>query len=315
MDPKLLLVFGTVVRAGSLGAAARQLGRTQPAISQQVRALERLARQPLVVRGARGIVPTEAGRLLLAHADAVAARLRAADAELAALADARSGVVRLATFPTAGATIVARALAVMAREHPGVEVRLSDAEPPEAFDMLAAGTVDAAVVFRYDDQPDEIAPPLVEHPLRRDDTLLILPGDHPLATRRLLRLADAAGERWVCGCVRCRDHLLRSCARAGFVPDIRHSTDDYMIVQSLVATGFAVAFLPRAALEVVTLPGIEVRRVEGAGHRRIGLVHHTDAAAIPALRTLRSVLEAVSAPVPDPDPDPVELDLERTPGC
>lgn len=300
MDPRRLIIFGTVVRAGSLGAAARNLGWTQPAVSQHVRALEREARQPLVVRGARGIVPTEAGRVLLAHADAVSARLRAAEAELAALADARSGTVRLAAFPTAGATLVARALAVLARDHPGVEVRLTDAEPPQALDLLAAGEVDAAVVFRYDDEPGETATPLVERELGEDGMRLVLPSGHPLAARSRLRLADLAGERWVGGCARCREHLVRVCGRAGFVPDVRHSTDDYVIVQSLVAAGLAVSLLPEAALEVVTRPDVEVRPVSGAGRRRISLVHHADAAAIPALRALTAAL----TPAPRRRPGP-----------
>jgi DNA-binding transcriptional LysR family regulator len=292
MDPRRLLIFGSVVRSGSLAAAARELGWTQPAVSQHVRALERELRLPLVVRGARGITPTEAGLALLAHADAISARLRAADAELAALADARAGTVRLAVFPTAGATMVPAALAELAREHPGVEVRLTDAEPPEALDLLVAGDVDAAIVFRYDDEPPPVpAGPLAEHALGEEPMLLVLPAGHRLAARRRpLRLADAAGERWVGGCVRCRDHLVRAAARAGFAPDVRHSTDDYLIVQSLVAAGLAVALLPEAALRAATRPGVEIRDVTGGGRRRTSLLHHPDAARLPALRALLAAL-------------------------
>lgn len=295
MDARRLLIFGSVVRSGSLAAAARELGWTQPAVSQHVRALERELRLPLVVRTARGITATEAGQALLAHADAVAARLRAADAELAALADARAGTVRLATFPTAGATIVPAALAILAQRYPGVEVRLTDAEPPQALDLLVAGDVDAAIVFRYDDEPAPVTPlPLAEHPLGQEAMRLVLPAGHRLASRRHLRLADAADERWVGGCVRCRDHLVRACARAGFTPDVRHSTDDYLMVQSLVAAGLAVALLPEAALRVATRPGVEVRDVAGGGRRHMALVHHPDAAGLPALRAL---LEALLAPL------------------
>ena len=291
MDPRRLLIFGSVVRSGSLAAAARELGWTQPAVSQHVRALERELRLPLVVRGARGITPTEAGRTLLTHADAVAARLRAADAELAALAEARSGTVRLAVFPTAGATIVPESLAVLARSHPGVEVRLTDAEPPQALDLLAAGDVDAAIVFRYDDEPPAATGPFTEHPLGEESMRLVLPAGHRLATGHpRLRLADAADERWVGGCVRCREHLVRAAARAGFTPDVRHSTDDYLIVQSLVAAGLAVALLPEAALQVVTRPGVRVREVSGGGRRHITLTHHPDAGGLPALRALLAAL-------------------------
>ncbi|MGV8978961.1 MAG: LysR family transcriptional regulator [Cellulomonas sp.] len=300
MDAKRLLIFGTVARAGSLAAAARELGWTQPAVSQHVRALERELRMPLIVRGSRGTVPTEAGLALLGHANAIAARLRAADAEVAALAETSAGSVRLAVFPTAGATLVPAAMAVLARRSPGLEVRLTDAEPPQALALLRAGEVDAALVFRYDDEPAQPggpASPLVEHPLGEDAIRLVLPAGHRLVGRQRIHLADLAEERWVGGCVRCREHLLRVCARAGFVPDVRHSTDDYVIVQSLVAQGLAVALLPELALQSMRHRGVEVHDgVVGAGIRRIALTHHADAGGIPALRAL---LAALVETVPD----------------
>ena len=291
MDARRLLIFGTVARSGSLAAAARELGWTQPAVSQHIRALERELRLPLIIRGARGITLTAAGRLVLVHANAVAARLRAADAEMAALTDTSAGTVRLATFPTAGATLVPAALALLARRSPGLEVLLTDAEPPQALGLLESGQVDAALIFRYDDEaarPRGATGTLIDHPLGGDEIRLVLPPDHRLAGRRRIRLADLADERWVGGCVQCREHLLRVCTRAGFAPDIRHSTDDYLIVQSLVAQGLAVALLPELALLSLRHPGVVVREVGDAGSRRIALTYHTDAAGIPALRALSS---------------------------
>jgi len=301
LDPRRLLTFRTVVRAGSLGAAARALGWTQPAVSQQVRALERQVGVPLVVRGPRGITPTDAGRRLLEHADGLAARLRAAQEELATLADARAGTVRLATFPTAGAALVPGALVALARERPGVEVRLTEAEPPEATALVVAGEVDAALVFRYEDDPDVLDPALLRRPLTVEEMCLVVPPGHRLSSgacsgagSRRVRLADAAGERWVGGCRRCREHLLRACSRAGFVPDVRHSTDDYVLVQALVAQGLAVALLPRTALDVVHRADVVVRRVADGGRRRVDLVHHRDAAGGPALQALVEALVEVS---------------------
>ena len=293
LDPRRLLIFRTVVRAGSLGAAARDLGWTQPAVSQHVRALERQVGVPLVVRGPRGITATDAGRRLLEHADGLAARLRAAEEELGALVDARAGTVRLATFPTAGAALVPAALVALGRDHPGVEVRLTAAEPPEAAAQVIAGEVDAALVFRYEDDPDQLDPALTRRPLTVEEMCLVLPPQHPLARRRTpLRLADAAGERWVAGCLRCREHLVRACARVGFAPDVRHSTDDYVLVQALVAQGLAVALLPRTALDVAPRPDVAVRAVAGGGRRRVDLVHHQDAAGGPALQALVAALVA-----------------------
>lgn len=303
MDAKRMLIFGTVARAGSLAAAARELGWTQPAVSQHVRALERELRVPLIVRGAHGTVPTEAGLIVLAHANAVAARLRAADAEVAAIADSTAGSVRLATFPTAGATLVPTAMEVMVRRAPGLEVRLTDAEPPQALGLLDSGDVDAALVFRYDDEPahsDRLVRALTDHPLGEDAIRLVLPAEHRLAGRQRVRLTEVAGERWVGGCVQCREHLMRVCARAGFAPDVRHSTDDYVIVQSLVAQGLAVALLPELALRSVRNRGIAVQDVDGVGIRRISVTHHPDAAGIPALRALVSALtETRTGPVTD----------------
>ena len=299
MDAKRLLIFGTVVRAGSLAGAARELGWTQPAVSQHVRALERELRVPLIVRSAHGVVATEAGRVVLAHANAVAARLRAADAEVAAIADSLAGCVRLATFPTAGATLVPAAMQLMTSRTPGLEVRLVDAEPTQALALLELGEVDAALIFHYDDEPGPPGGPseqggpvgaLTEYALGEEAIRLVLPAGHPLSGRHQIHLSDLAAERWVGGCVQCSEHLVRVCARAGFTPDVRHSTDDYVIVQALVAQGLAVALLPELALRSVHHPGVEIRDVVGSGTRRLAVTHHTDAAAMPALRALLAAL-------------------------
>ena len=89
MDARRVLLLRTMARAGSLSAAARELGWTQPAVSQQLQRLEREAGSPLLVRTSRGVHPTESGDLLLARADAIAAQLHMATEELAALADLR----------------------------------------------------------------------------------------------------------------------------------------------------------------------------------------------------------------------------------
>src|SRR5690349_15447447 len=124
LDPRRVLIFRAVVRAGSISAAARELGWTQPAVSQHLAGLERAAGGPLLVRSTSGVTPTEAGRALARRADVVAAELHAAGEELAALAYLRGGRVRFIAFPSAAATLVPTALARLAEDHPGIEVRL-----------------------------------------------------------------------------------------------------------------------------------------------------------------------------------------------
>lgn len=195
---------------------------------------------PLVMRVGRGLALTEAGDVLLRHADAVAAGLTAADQAMADLAGLRGGSVRLAAFPSASASLVAAAVSSLAVAHPGLDVRLTQVEPPEALALRARGEVDVAVVFDYPDEPDPDSCAARHVLALLDDRLcVVLPVDHRLAGNASVPLSELAEERWIAGCPRCRQHLLRSAAREGIAPDIRHSTDDYVVVQSLVAAGTA----------------------------------------------------------------------------
>src|SRR3954464_13808428 len=150
MDPRRLLIFRTVARAGSISAAARELGWTQPAVSQHLRALERAAGCALLLRGAGGVELTEPGRVLLARADALAVQLHMAEEELAELTALRRGRVRLAADPSPAAALGARAIAGLGARHPEIDVELTEVEPPEALALLATGDVDLALVFAYD---------------------------------------------------------------------------------------------------------------------------------------------------------------------
>ena len=140
VDPKRVLIFRAVARAGSISGAARELGWTQPAVSQHLRALERSAGCTLLLRGAGGIELTEPGRMLLARADALAVQLHMAEEELADLTALRRGRVRLAAYPSAAATLVPRAMAGLRARHPDIDVDLTEAEPPEALACSSPAT-------------------------------------------------------------------------------------------------------------------------------------------------------------------------------
>jgi DNA-binding transcriptional LysR family regulator len=282
------MIFRTVARAGALGAAARELGWTQPAVSQHLRQLEREAGCTLLLRGPRGVRPTEAGTLLLARADVIAAQLDMAEEELAGVAALRRGRVRLAAFPSASATLVPRALARLGRDSPGIDVALTEAEPPEALTLLTDGQVDLALVFGYREAP---VPTLVDPswvPLGREPVRLVLPTGHRAA--RPTELASLSEEPWIAGCDRCRAHLVHLAGQAGFTPHIRHVTDDYVVVQNLVAAGLGVALLPRSALDAYRHPEVDVRPVQPVSHRHIGLIHRAGAETVPAVRALLEAL-------------------------
>ncbi len=286
MDPKRVLIFREVARAGSISAAARGLGWTQPAVSQHLRALEREAGSALLLRGAGGVELTEPGRVLLARADTVASQLHMAAEELAALSDLRRGAVRLAAFPSAAATLVPQAVAALGRDHPDVDVTLTEAEPPEAAALLAAGEVDLALVFGYDDEEVDPGPGMRWRQIRREPVHLVVPPGHRSAGRWRVDLADLAGEHWIVGCTRCRAHAIRLCADAGFTPDVRHVSDDYVVVQNLVAVGLGVTLLPHSAIEAYRHPDVTVRSSAAWGHRILGLLHREGADGVPATAAL-----------------------------
>ncbi|HEV7209819.1 MAG TPA: LysR substrate-binding domain-containing protein, partial [Mycobacteriales bacterium] len=277
LDPRRLLIFREVARRGSLSAAAAALGWTQPAVGQHLRRLERDVGLPLALRTARGVRLTDAGEALLEHADAVASRLFTAAEEMRALRTLQAGRLRLAAFPSGCATLVPAAIARLARLAPGLEVRLTELEPPEARDAVLAGEADLALLFQHPgDGARDQHRDLTGITLLDDPVLAVLPTGHRLAAATVdpgVQLAYLAGERWVAGCPRCRTHLAALAAAAGFQPDIRHSTDDYVVVQNLVAEGLAVALLPLLALTAARDPRVAAMRVAGDPFRRISLVH------------------------------------------
>ena len=292
LDPRRLLILRDVARAGSISAAARELGWTQPAVSQHLARLEREAGVPLLLRGPGGVTPTQAGTVLLRRADVVAAELHAAEEELAALTQLRAGRVRLVAFPSAAATLVPDAIGALAADHPDVEVGLDEAEPPEALAAVGAGDADLALVFGYDGPPVGLGTLVWQRLLDEPVHLVVPPGRRGPGRRGLAALADAD---WIGGCVRCRTHLVACCEDAGFTPAVRHTTDDYVVVQNLVARGLGVTVLPASALAAYRHPEVRVVPMASLGRRHVGLVFRPGADAVPATAALVARLVAVAS--------------------
>ena len=210
MDPRRLLIFRTVVRNGSIGAGARELGWTQPAVSQHLAALEKEVGTQLLLRSSSGITPTEAGGRLAAHAEAIAAQLHAAEEELADITALRRGSVKFGTFPSAAAMVLPPVLNRLSATAPDLDVTFSELEPPDAVVALREGELDLALVFRYpcSDIGDEGT--LEWTPLMEDRVMLVMPRDHPRAEDPDLALADLAQDPWIAGCERCRANLISS---------------------------------------------------------------------------------------------------------
>jgi DNA-binding transcriptional LysR family regulator len=297
LDVRRMKVLREVAAQGSFSAAAEVLSFTQSAVSQHVAALEREAGATLVERGPRGIKLTEAGEALVAHTDAVLARLEDAEQERAAIAGLRGGRLRFGSFPSAGATLVPRAVAVFRERHPKVDLGMAEAEPVEAVARLKAGDLELALIYDYEAVPDEADPELEKVHLLDDAMDVILPRGHRLARRQTVKLADLAAEAWIGGSAGnpCHRIMAHACNEAGFEPRIAFETDDYQAAQSFVASGVGVTMLPRLALTTVH-PAVEVRSLGRASPlRRVWAARLTNGYRSPAgdamLRILQDVAE------------------------
>jgi DNA-binding transcriptional LysR family regulator len=257
-------VLREVAAQGSFSAAAEALSFTQSAVSQQVAALEREAGAKLVERGARGIRLTPAGQALVTHADAILARLDDAEQELAAIAGLKGGRLRTASFQSAGATLVPRALAEFHRRHREVDLSASTAELAEARELLRSGEIDIAIVMDFEGEP-LVYPDLETEHLLNDQYCVALPSGHRLADRARVALADLSDEDWINSCpgTSCDQVVLGACRAAGFSPRVVIESDENDQMQACVAGGLGVALWPQLALAHVR-PGVVVKPVAGA---------------------------------------------------
>ena len=271
LDITRLRVIDAIARHGSVTAAAKELHYSQPTVSHHLARLEAETGAQLLQRVGRGIRLTQAGELLADRAAEIIGRVDAADAELAAHVGLTAGRVRLAGYSSAIGSFVPRAVAALAGNHPGLQISLTDAHPFESLELLRAGKIDVAIIFRYDESEPEPEGVRLHHLL--DDPMYLL------TLRRGQKLSTLHKATWIAGCERCSSHLLALCAAEGFEPKIGYTSDDMVVMQELVAAG----------LGVTTMPGLALR-----SHRTKGII----ASELPGSR--RHVYAATYGQPPDP---------------
>ncbi|MFB7215908.1 LysR family transcriptional regulator [Streptomyces sp. NPDC056255] len=294
IEARHLRVLRAVAATGSFSAAARELGCTQPAVSQQMKALEASAGTTLLIRTGREMRLTQAGEALVRHASGILAGLTAAEEEVAAIAGLRAGRVRLVSFPSGSSTLVPGALAALRAAHPGTRVSLVEAEPPRSVEMLREGDCDIALAFRYGASGAEWDD-LVVRPLLTDRLIGLVPEGHRLSRSAKVGIAELAEESWIAGCPRCRRQLVEVCEASGFTPRIDFATDDYPAVVGLVGAGLGVAVLPELAIESVRPKGARTVTVEPAIEREIVALTLPDLAQVPAVAATLDRLSLAAA--------------------
>lgn len=248
IDTRLLATLEAVVRHGSFAGAARELGYSSPAVSQQIAELERRAGLRVLER--RPVRPTLAGRILLTAEQGVRGALATAALELDAVRAGTVGPIRLGAFASAANSIVPRALAELQSAYPDVEVSLGQVEPAQSHARVSRGDLDLALTYDYDFIP--LPPPrsLRRTLLARDPVVAVLPAGHALASRDTVDLTALAAETWIAAPeAALRLELLAQMAKApGFSARLKYEGDDFNTVLGFVAAGLCVALLPRLAL-------------------------------------------------------------------
>jgi DNA-binding transcriptional LysR family regulator len=280
LDVGKLATLRAVVAHGSFSAAGHAIGLTQPAVSRQVSLLEQQLGTQLVRRTQSGVHPTEAGRILVEHADAVLARLALAEAQIADLAGLRAGHVRLGSFFTALVYLSAEAAALLEARHPDLFSGQSDVIQDElvdrktAFRRLAAAELDVAIVFEHAFEPDPAPEDVELIPLFDDPPRVLVPAAHPLARMKSVAPAELAGETWIRAhrgsAARLVDHVLEG---IGPRPAILHAGhgDEPVEAQAFVAAGHGVmvahglnVLVDPERIAVIPLEEAPVRHVQAA---------------------------------------------------
>src|SRR6266480_3825544 len=194
LDLKRVRVLAEVAREGSFSAAAEALYLSQSAVSQQVATLEREVGMPLLERTRNGPKLNDAGRALVGHAEAAIARLDQAEHELKAIAGLDGGELRVASFPSASATLLTEALGEFRARHPQVQLSVTEAEPEDSLPGLRSADADLAIVFDYPMLPSEEERDIERVLLLTESMYVALPSNHPLGESDAVRLADLSDE-------------------------------------------------------------------------------------------------------------------------
>lgn len=302
IDLRRLRVLREVERRGTISAAAAALHLTPSAVSQQLAGLARDLDVPLLEKQGRGVRLTGQARVLLAHAEVVAGQLDRAMADLANWSEGTAGTVRVGALSTGITALVGPAIRLLAQRRPGLEIAVTEVEPPNAFDLLDGGELDIVVAVDYRDAPSRRDARYLRRDLLSDPLDVVLPADHPLATpeaqRDGLQLARLSEERWVSSEATdpCSMITTAVCAVAGFSPDVRHHAQEWDAAAALVAAGCGVALIPRLA-QPLRQPGLVRCEVAGAPAARLlfALTRASAESAPPVMAVLDAITEIAAA--------------------
>jgi DNA-binding transcriptional LysR family regulator len=287
LDVRKLLLLRELARRDTIAAVADALCYTPSAVSQQLAALERDAGVPLLQRTGRRVGLTPAGAALAGQTEEILALLERAAAGLAAARTGLAGPLRIGAFPTAMRTILPAALVALGRDHPGLELMVTELDPAAVPDALRSGALDVALVHEYEFVPAPRDPALDTEPLLEEAIYLASAGPAPMVGDDITGDDLVGGHRdspWIMASpgTLCYTMAVRACQAAGFTPRIRHHADDFVTVLALVAAGQGVALVPQLGA-IGPPPGVVLTELPARRRTRIayrnGTRHHPSVSA------------------------------------
>ena len=290
-----LRVLREVAERGTLTAAATSLGYTQSAVSRQIASLEQAVGATLLERRRDGVRLTSAGHVVLRRAVTVLAELDAAARDLAGLP--AGGTVRLGWFASAGAVLVPRAIAALARSHPAITVTTREGSTSALVRALRAGTVDLAVVASVPPfRPLDAESPALRTMILSERSLCVaVPATHPLAARAGVTVAELLGQRWITGTAASEMGVWPGLPER---PAVAHVARDWLAKLSLVAAGGGLTTVP-ASFASTAPAGVRVLRVtDSAEQRRVVLARLPGPISAPA-DALAEALHTAAADLPE----------------
>jgi molybdate transport repressor ModE-like protein len=267
LDVQKLVMLRAVALEGSIAAAARSLGYTRSAVSQQLSALERLSGTPVLTRTGNRVALTPVGRTLVEHSERILAELRSAEAALALEGGEVAGRLQVGVPFREGPRIMSSALTEARRRYPGLEIVLTAIRDESGAELVRRGQLDMVIVSRFGSVQAPGSTGLREWVLGRDRLRLCVPARHRLARRRRCTLAEVRDEPWVMSPSSDLGRLVTTlCQAAGFRPRITATVDDIATALGLVAIGWGITIAP----DLTPSPPDSVARmrVDGLGAER-----------------------------------------------
>ncbi|MGV0780112.1 LysR family transcriptional regulator [Mycolicibacterium sp. XJ775] len=295
MDAGRLRMLRELADHGTVAAVAQVLSMTPSAVSQQLKILQREAGVPLIEPEGRRVRLTDAGQVLVGHADAVLAALDRARNEMDAYRSTPRGTVSVSFFPS-GAAMLLAPLVIRAAER-GVQVLGRDVDVPASRAPAQLADFDVVVVHRDERDPASWGPRFEAEELLREPLDVVVPAGHSLAGRGQVRLADLADERWIGveGGLMVDDVLNSIATLSGVQPRITQRINDFRVVEELVQAGTGIALMPRYVRLTRDLVRLTITDIPVA--RRVEAVTRVGANTRPAVNAVLEDLRAIAADI------------------